>query len=416
MENINKIPLINEEVYEVGRKVSEYTKIGVFRCGFDGIIQYIDTGALRIFELDNSFPDPKAVIGKKLYDTIIYINPEEILHRDLFKKGFPYTREYNFRIISGKEKWVAFYPYLIIDSETGNEAIQVVMQDITEQKKDDRSLNQEHNLESQENFSNIFNKASGGVVGSEIHESKIFEFKEQLTQNIEYESRGELFDEHFTPKTDNVPITLESIANGVIKNIRPYEDEYRQRFFGIISSLTLLILLFPISFLFALLHKLESKGPLFYIQKRVGYNGKEFNLIKFRTMENNAEKNGVCFTKENDSRITKIGRMMRKYYIDEVPQLINILKGDLNLIGPRPERKDFIRILEKKIPFYKKRLEVKAGLTGWAQVNYRYAGTYIEDHLKKLEYDLYYIINKNIPLDTLIILKTVKAVLGRKGT
>ncbi len=123
MENINKIPLINEELDESGRKVSEYTKIGVFRCGFDGIIQYIDRGALRIFELDSSFPDPKAVIGKKLSDTIIYINPNEILHRDIFKKGFPYTIEYNFRIISGQEKWVVFYTYLIIDSKTGNEAI-----------------------------------------------------------------------------------------------------------------------------------------------------------------------------------------------------------------------------------------------------------------------------------------------------
>ncbi len=416
MENINNIPLINEEVDKFGRKVSEYTKIGMFRCGFDAIIQYIDRGALRIFELDNGFPDPKAVIGKNLSDIIIYSNPEEILNRDLFEKGFTYNREYNFKIISGKEKWVFFYPYLIIDSETGNEAIQVVIQDITEQKKDDRSLNKKHTLESEENFSNIFNNAQGVVVVSEIHECKIFEFNELLTQKIEHESVGELVDEHFTPETDIVPITWESIANGVIKNIRPYEDEYCQRFFGIIISLTLLILLFPVSFLFALLQKLESKGPLFLMQKRMGYRGKEFNLIKFRTMVNNAEKYGACFTKENDERITKIGRIMRKFYFDEVPQLINILKGDLNLIGPRPERKEFLGILEKEIPFYKKRLEVKPGLTGWAQVKSCYAGTYIEDHLKKLEYDLYYIKNKNIPLDTLIILKTVKAVLGRKGT
>ena len=270
MENINKISLINEEVDESGRKVSDYTKIGGFRCGFDGIIQYIDRGALRIFELDNGFPDPKTVIGKNLSDFIIYSNPEEILNRDLFEKGFTYTREYNFKIISGKEKWVFFYPYLIIDSETGNEAIQVVIQDITEQKKDDRSLNKKHTLESEENFSNIFNNAQGVVVVSEIHECKIFEFNELLTQKIEHESVGELVDEHFTPETDIVPITWESIANGVIKNIRPYEDEYCQRFFGIIISLTLLILLFPVSFLFALLQKLESKGPLFLMQKRMG--------------------------------------------------------------------------------------------------------------------------------------------------
>ncbi len=264
MENINKISLINEEVDESGRKVSDYTKIGVFRCGFDGIIQYIDRGALRIFELDNGFPDPKTVIGKNLSDFIIYSNPEEILNRDLFEKGFTYTREYNFKIISGKEKWVFFYPYLIIDSETGNETIQVVIHDITEQKKDEKSINKKHNLESpliyhrddyfyardrtereekkavfqesEENFSNIFNNAQGVVVVSEIHECKIFEFNELLTQKIEHESVGELVDEHFTPETDIVPITWESIANGVIKNIRPYEDEYCQRFFGIIIS------------------------------------------------------------------------------------------------------------------------------------------------------------------------------------
>ena len=194
-----------------------------------------------------------------------------------------------------------------------------------------------------------------------------------------------------------------------------HKDVYRKRFFDIIESLTLLILLFP-TFLFALLQKLESKGPVFYKQKRIGYRGKEFNLIKFRTMVDNAEKYGFCFAKENDRRITRIGGIMRKYHIDEVPQLINILKGELNLIGPRPERKEFMEILEKEIPFYKKRLEVRPGLTGWSQVNFRYAGARIEDHLRKLEYDLFYIKNKSILLDALIILKTVKAALGRNGT
>jgi len=133
-------------------------------------------------------------------------------------------------------------------------------------------------------------------------------------------------------------------------------------------------------------------------------------------MINNAEKHGFCFAKKNDSRVTRIGKIMRKFHFDEVPQLINILKGELNLIGPRPERKEFIKILKREIPLYKKRLEVRPGLTGWAQVNFRYAGTRIKDHLKKLEYDLFYMKNQSILLDALIMLKTVKAVLGRNGT
>jgi len=203
----------------------------------------------------------------------------------------------------------------------------------------------------------------------------------------------------------------------LLKNIRTYESVYDKvrRFVNFFSSPILLILLFPISYLFALANRIGSKGKLFFIQKRVGYKGKEFGLIKFRTMVSDAERDGPRFVSDNDPRITKIGSVMRKLRLDEVPQLINILKGDMNLIGPRPERGEFIHMLEKDVPYYKLRLKVRPGLTGWAQVNYKYAGDNVEHHLKKLEYDLYYIKNRRLSLDALIILKTIKTVLTRKG-
>ena len=203
----------------------------------------------------------------------------------------------------------------------------------------------------------------------------------------------------------------------LLKNIRTYEGVYDKlkRPFNIIFSLVLLMILFLPAFVFALAHKIGSKGRIFFIQRRAGYKGQAFNLIKFRTMVTGAEKDGPKFAEENDARITKIGKFMRIFRIDEVPQLINVLKGDMNLIGPRPERDEFIGMLEKKIPYYKLRLEVRPGLTGWAQVNYPYAGSDINDHLKKLEYDLYYIKNRSFSLDILIVLKTIKTMLLRKG-
>ncbi len=204
----------------------------------------------------------------------------------------------------------------------------------------------------------------------------------------------------------------------LLKNIRTYEKIYDKlkRLFNFIISLVLLILLFPVAYIFSLLHKIESKGPIFFLQSRVGYRGREFNLIKFRTMISDAERDGPRFAEDNDPRITKIGKFMRIFRIDEVPQLINVIKGDMSLIGPRPERGEFIYKLKSDIPFYTLRLEVEPGLTGWAQVNYPYAGFNIDDHLKKLEYDLYYIKNRSLPLDILIILKTIKTILLRKGT
>nr|WP_315199082.1 exopolysaccharide biosynthesis polyprenyl glycosylphosphotransferase [uncultured Flavobacterium sp.] len=157
-----------------------------------------------------------------------------------------------------------------------------------------------------------------------------------------------------------------------------------------------------------------NKGKLFYTQKRVGKDGIVFKIIKFRTMVKNAEMSGAVFAKMNDSRVTKFGKFLRKTRIDEFPQFINILKGDMAVIGPRPERPVFVNKIAKIMPFYETRHIIKPGLTGWAQVNYSY-GEKLEDSLIKLQYDLYYIKHRSIYLDLSIAFKTISTVLFYRG-
>lgn len=173
------------------------------------------------------------------------------------------------------------------------------------------------------------------------------------------------------------------------------------------------ILLTPI---IAFIIKLDSAGPIFYKQKRVGQDNRIFDIIKFRTMGADAEKNGAQWSQKNDNRITRVGKLLRKIRLDELPQLWNILRGDMSFIGPRPERPEFAFAgeLTSQIPFYQIRHTIKPGLTGWAQIKYPY-GSSIEDTLQKLQYDLYYIKNRSFILDIVIALKTVKIILGGFG-
>lgn len=157
-----------------------------------------------------------------------------------------------------------------------------------------------------------------------------------------------------------------------------------------------------------------NRGPLFYAQERVGRKGKIFKIVKLRSMVNGAEKNGAQWAVKNDSRITRFGKFLRKTRLDEIPQFWNILKGEMSLIGPRPERPEFVKELEKEIPLYGIRNVIKPGLTGWAQVMYPYAAT-IEEQQKKLRYDLYYIKTRSLYLDFKIVIKTINTVLYFKG-
>jgi sugar transferase (PEP-CTERM system associated) len=175
------------------------------------------------------------------------------------------------------------------------------------------------------------------------------------------------------------------------------------------------ILSFPIAILTAILIKIESRGPIFYRQERVGKNGRVFSLMKFRSMRVDAEKDGPVWAKTEDERTTRVGRIIRKIRVDEIPQFWNILRGDMNFVGPRPERPHFIAQLAEEIPFYEQRHLVAPGLTGWAQIKYPY-GASIEDAKQKLEYDLYYLKNQSITLDATIMFETIKTILlGRGG-
>ncbi|WP_459915892.1 TIGR03013 family XrtA/PEP-CTERM system glycosyltransferase [Desulfocicer niacini] len=188
-----------------------------------------------------------------------------------------------------------------------------------------------------------------------------------------------------------------------------------KRILGLIISLFLLIALSPILLITGLLIKLESAGPVFYFQERIGRNGKKFSLIKFRSMTAMAEKDsGPIFASRNDMRITRMGGIIRKIRLDEVPQFINIFRGDMDLVGPRPEREVFVRELEKKLPYYHLRHAIRPGLTGWAQVNYPY-GENFEDSKEKLNYDLYYVKHLSWHLDLHIFLLTIREVLFGKG-
>ncbi len=179
-------------------------------------------------------------------------------------------------------------------------------------------------------------------------------------------------------------------------------------------SLVGLIFLSPLILIICLLIKIDSTGPIFYGQERVGERGKIFRLLKFRSMVVNAETNGPVWAEQDDKRMTRVGRWIRKWRIDEVPQMINVLKGDVSFVGPRPERPFFVEKLRKEIPFYDQRFSAKPGITGWAQIKYRY-GASTEDALEKLKYDLYYIKKLSPLFDLLIIFETIKVVLFRKG-
>lgn len=187
-----------------------------------------------------------------------------------------------------------------------------------------------------------------------------------------------------------------------------------KRVSGLSLSLIGLILLSPFILVISILIKIDSHGPVFYRQERVGERGKIFKLLKFRSMVENAEANGPVWAEQDDRRITRVGRWLRRWRLDEIPQMFNVLKGDMSFVGPRPERSFFVERLRKEIPFYDQRFSVKPGVTGWAQIKYRY-GASKEDASEKLKYDLYYIKNLSPLYDLLIIFETIKVVLFAKG-
>jgi len=229
-------------------------------------------------------------------------------------------------------------------------------------------------------------------------------------------------------KIEEATSWLEKISGKIeVENLYPswlvYGEGFRRstafivvrRVISIVISLLGLILALPLLPLIMLAIGLDSKGPVFYTQTRVGKAGRAFKVVKFRTMRQDAEAaSGPKWAGDNDPRVTRIGKVLRSSRLDEVPQLWCVLKGDMAFVGPRPERPEFIEWLSKEIPYYNVRHMVRPGLTGWAQVKYKYGST-VEDAREKLQYDLFYIKNASIGLDLLIMFQTVKTVLLRRG-
>jgi len=188
-----------------------------------------------------------------------------------------------------------------------------------------------------------------------------------------------------------------------------------KRLFDVTVSASMLVLTLPLLLLTALAIKLEDGGPVIYSQERIGLFGRPFTLYKFRSMHVDAERHSrPQWAQKADSRITRVGSVIRKVRIDELPQLINVLKGDMSFIGPRPERPYFVDQLGAQIPFYGERHAVKPGITGWAQINYPY-GASLQDARNKLSYDLYYVKNHTLLLDCIVLIQTVRVILFPEG-
>lgn len=188
-----------------------------------------------------------------------------------------------------------------------------------------------------------------------------------------------------------------------------------KRLFDIVSSIFLLFLFSPVMLLTMIAIRLESRGPILYQQTRVGLGGEHFKCLKFRSMRTDAEADGVDrWAVRNDPRVTRVGAFIRKTRIDELPQLFSVLKGEMSLVGPRPERPSFVAQLKEQIPFYDIRHSVKPGVTGWAQVRYHYGGS-LEDARRKHQFDLYYVKNNSLLLDILVLIETVSVVMFREG-
>lgn len=257
-------------------------------------------------------------------------------------------------------------------------------------------------------------KIATAVITPEIYQSP--DLIQNLFECIHYKIDFINLSEFYENLTKKVPLTainqvwfLQNISQ---RNRTAYS--IFKRIFDLFFALILLLITLPLWIIIATIIKFESPGPVFYKQTRVGQGGKPFKLAKFRSMVKDAEKRGPQMAQENDKRITKLGRFMRKTRLDELPQLWNIIKGEMSFIGPRAERPEFHKELKEKIPFYQERYLIKPGLSGWAQIKHGYTSS-IEDNFEKVQYDLYYVKNRSFILDLSIVLKTINIILKGGG-
>lgn len=256
------------------------------------------------------------------------------------------------------------------------------------------------------------------LVASQKTEGITTELYQQLLHLLESGNIIREYTQVYENKTQRIPVQF--ITRDFYKFFPFSRSNNNQLYLMIIKFFEILISLIGLTIGMLMIpfilvgNSIANRGSLFYTQDRVGKNGLIFKIYKFRTMVRNAESEKAVFSTQNDNRVTFFGKFMRKTRIDEVPQFINILKGDMAVIGPRPERPFFVKEIAEIMPFYETRHIIKPGLTGWAQVNYSY-GESLDDSLIKLQYDLYYIKHRSIFLDVNIVIKTISTVLFYRG-
>ncbi|MCW5514640.1 sugar transferase [Muriicola sp. Z0-33] len=273
-------------------------------------------------------------------------------------------------------------------------------------------------LENKKFFLSAADKIDAWIINTKSYNFIPKDLENMLLQSMINGKEVISFTSFYENTYEAMPIRSHNDSFYEILQIRNKKIRYLQQVFsfGINFSLAVLlgfIFVLSVPFVF-ILNLFFNRGPLFYVQKRIGQYGKEFKIYKFRSMVVDAEKSGAKMATKNDSRITPFGRILRVFRIDELPQIISVIKGDMKFIGPRPEREVFVNQLNQILPFYNVRHVIPPGITGWAQVKYKY-GENLEDSMRKLEYDLYYIKNRSITLDFRIIFKTVTTVLFSRG-
>jgi lipopolysaccharide/colanic/teichoic acid biosynthesis glycosyltransferase len=279
-------------------------------------------------------------------------------------------------------------------------------------KKDTKLLKVRKNKNFQ---NNIFNESSGIIISdySAIKKANLDLIYSQKKKGFEVLSLLNWYEKEF----NKIPTKLIKNEYELLDRIKSFKSNYElriKRIGDIFISFLLLIITAPLSILISFLIYLEDQDSIFYQQVRTGLNGKKFKIIKFRSMTIDAEKEGIKWARRSDPRITKIGRIIRATRLDELPQLICVIKGSMSLIGPRPERPEIENKLLSKIPYYDLRKIAKPGISGWAQVNYPY-GASVEDTVNKLSYDMYYLCNFSLLLDLIILFKTIKTVCNAIG-
>ncbi|MBP2833268.1 exopolysaccharide biosynthesis polyprenyl glycosylphosphotransferase [Aquimarina sp. U1-2] len=269
-----------------------------------------------------------------------------------------------------------------------------------------------------ERLTNLLPKIDTVIIRIINYQDIPVEVENFLTRAMYFGKEAFTFTSFYESTYEALPLNLLGNNFYEVLHLKNKRAHYIQKLFTKLIDLTLcvivgivLVLVIPLVLIF---NFFLNKGPLFYVQKRIGKKGKEFNIYKFRSMVIDAEKSGARMATNNDARITPFGKVLRAFRIDELPQIISVINGDMSFIGPRPERKIFVDQLDKINPFYSVRHVIKPGITGWAQVKYKY-GENLEDSIRKLEYDLYYIKNRSVTLDIRILFKTVTTILFSRG-